>query len=711
MRPSLDLASSRVPALLLPALLSPWLLLSGLLVGLLGATAGSATASSFAAGSATAALPASRAPLASPEQPRPGEVPDFPHPWRVWEAERKALALERAVAAGLKAADPLQDRYDVHFYDLDLDLRDVQGQVLIGSVITEAVVIGAGDLAEFVLDLADELAVDGVSVGGAAAAWTHEGDRLRVTLPEPAAPGENVAVTVDYHGNPEDAGNAFGWDSVGGSPLIWTLSEPYGARTWWPCKDLNSDKADSVDLHVTVPMELTVATNGLFHHFSHAPGGGRTHHWQSRYPIATYLVSLAVHDYAVFTDWYVPADGDSLPIVNFVVPAYEQEARNGYAATADMIAAFSEGFGPYPFPEEKYGHAHFPWGGGMEHQTCSSMIYWYYGQGLVAHELAHQWWGDLVTCADFHHIWLNEGFATWAEAYWREQSEGPAAYREEMSGAEYFGGGTIYVENPQDFGSIFDVDLSYNKASWVVHMLRGALGDADFFAGLALYRERFAYASATTADLQAVMEEVSGRDLEAFFQQWIHGEYYPRYLFNHRITPQGDDSLLQMRIEQVQSQPVFVMPLRVRVITDSGDQWFTVENDRRDQSYSVVVPGEAFVAELDPEKWVLRQVLTGGATMAPAAVATARLRVHPNPFNPRTTLRLEVSVGGPARVAIHDARGRHVRTLLAGDVMAGTRSVTWDGRDHAGADVAAGVYFAVAETAAGRATSRLTLVR
>ena len=697
MRPSLALAPSRVPA-------SPsqWLLLLGLLVGLLGASAGSAAA----------ARPASRAALPAPEPPRPGAVPDSPHPWRVWEAERKAVALQRAAAVGLKAADPLQEHYDVHFYDLDLDLRDVQGQVLSGSVTTEAVVTGDGDLAEFVLDLADELTIDGVWVGGEAAAWTHGDDRLRVTLPEPAAPGENVAVTVDYHGNPEDAGNAFGWDSVGGSPLIWTLSEPYGARTWWPCKDLNSDKADSVDLHVTVSTGLTVATNGLYHHLSSAPGGGTTWHWQSRYPIATYLVSLAVHDYAVFTDWYVAADGDSLPIVNFVVPAYEQEARNGYAATADMIAAFSEGFGPYPFLEEKYGHAHFPWGGGMEHQTCSSMIYWYYGQGLVAHELAHQWWGDLVTCADFHHIWLNEGFATWSEAYWREQSEGPAAYHDEMSGAAYFGGGTIYVENPQNFGSIFDVDLSYNKASWVVHMLRGALGDEAFFDGLALYRERFAYASARTEDLQAVMEEVSGRDLGAFFQQWIHGEYYPRYRFSHRITPHGEDSLLQMRIRQVQTQDgVFVMPLRVRVATAAGYHWLTVENDRRDQSYSVVVPGQALVAELDPERWVLREVFTDGATDAPPAAAVARLSAQPNPFNPRTTLRLEVPVAGLVRVTIHDARGRLVRTLLAGDVAAGVRDLRWDGRDHAGADVAAGVYFAVAETAAGRATSRLTLVK
>lgn len=648
---------------------------------------------------------------AVPRPPRPGEVPDSPHPWRVWESQRKAAAAAQRAAVAVRDGHPLQAGYDVHFYDLDLALSPASEE-LTGTVTTAATVVGDDPLSAFVLDLDDVLTVTGARVAGEPVAWQHADDRVTVTLPRDHDPGEELAVAVSYEGDPEQAGSAFGWDGAGGQPLIWTLSEPYGARTWWPCKDLNHDKADSVDLHVTVPGGLVVASNGRLVAEQLHPDGTTTFHWQSRYPIATYLVSLAIHPYVVFTDWYVSAAGDSLPIVNHVVPAYEEAARDGYAPTAAMIGAFSEGFGPYPFPAEKYGHAHFPWGGGMEHQTCSSMIYWYHGEGLVAHELAHQWWGDMVTCKDFHHIWLNEGFATWSEAYWLEQSQGPAAYRQEMAAAEYRGPGTIYVEDPQSFGSIFDVDLSYNKASWVVHMLRGVLGDADFFAGLALYRDRFAYDAAETADLQAAMEDVSGRDLEAFFQQWIFGEFYPRYLFSHQLTPQGDQTLVQLRIEQLQTDAgVFEMPLQVRITTDAGEQWVTVENHRRVQNYSVTVPGTALLAELDPEHWVLRDVVDAGPTAAPAAAGPTRLAAHPNPFNPRTTLRLMLPASGSVEVAIHDAAGRRVRTLLASTLPAGTHELAWDGRDGRGRRVAAGVYLAVAETPGGRATTRLTLVK
>jgi len=160
----------------------------------------------------------------------------------------------------------------------------------------------------------------------------------------------------------------------------------------------------------------------------------------------------------------------------------------------------------------------------MEHQTLTSMGGW--SEDLISHELAHQWWGDMVTCEDFGHIWLNEGFATWSEAYWAEQYYDFATYRQYMDIASYYGAGTIFVEDPLS-ENIFDGNLSYNKGSWVVHMLRGVLGDTDFFAGLALYRSSHLYGSATTEQLQTALETVSGQDLTAFFQQWIYGEYFP----------------------------------------------------------------------------------------------------------------------------------------------------------------------------------------
>ncbi len=516
---------------------------------------------------------------------------------------------------------------------------------------------------------------------------------------------------VAYSGNP--AGDAFGWDNVGGQDLVWTLSEPYGARDWWPCKDLNADKADGADIRVRVPSNLVVASNGKLLSQQSA-GGQTTYHWRENYPICTYLISLAAHPYVVYSDWYVSTQGDSLEIRNFAVPAYEQQARNGYAPVPQMIAAFAEGFGEYPFMGEKYGHAHFPWGGGMEHQTCSSMTYGWYVQTFIAHELAHQWWGDMITCKTFHDIWLNEGFATWSEAYWREQSEGIEAYHAEMAAARYTGPGTIYVEDPSDFGGIFSYGLSYLKASWVVHMLRGVLGDDDFFAGLAAYRAQFGYGAASTEDLQDVMEAVSGRDLGPFMQQWIHGEYYPQYEYSVQITPHGGDSLVQVSITQVQTNTgVFTMPIQLAFSGPTGWTYRTVENERRVQNYSFILPGTIWAMEFDPENWILKDASPVDPTAVPLpAAGDLRLAAAPNPFNPATLLSFSLARPSAVELAIFDARGRRVRDLLAGEVLAeGRHDARWDGTDAAGRPVAAETYVARLRVGGEVVNQKLTLAR
>ncbi|MBD3220690.1 hypothetical protein GF314_05565 [bacterium] len=644
-----------------------------------------------------------------PLQPRPGEVPEGPHPWRQWEAERRIAALERQAAdRAVGDPDPVQLLFDVTHYDLDLDV-DVAGETLDGTVETTAIVVDeATDT--LVLDLTSLLTTDAVRVDAAPVTFTHADDRLTIDLDRLYEPGETVTVAVDYHGDPSGAGNAFGWSWADGRKLVWSLSEPYGARTWWPCKDLNVDKADSVDVRVTIDEPYVVASNGVLA-AENRDGGRATYHWRSRYPIATYLVSITAYPYSVFTDTYTALDGTTMPVENHVVPDYEEEAREGYGRVPEMITVFRGAFGEYPFLAEKYGHAHFTWGGGMEHQTCSSMIYYFHGEGLIAHELAHQWWGDLVTCADFHHIWLNEGFATWSEAYWREQTEGFAAYREEMLENEYLGGGTIYVEDPDDFGSIFDLDLSYDKASWVVHMLRGVLGDEDFFAGLALYRERFAYGTATTEDLQAAMEDVSGRDLATFFQQWIYGSGHPEYLFGYEVASGPERSTIHVRIEQTQDEPVFEMPIRLRLHHALGFEEVVVENDRRVQHYVLTGPPGVGICQFDPQDWILCNAYLDQLTATPPASPALTLAARPNPFNPRTTLHLSSPTAGHARLVLYDARGRLVRSLLDREIPAGERTVGWDGRNRAGREAAAGVYLAVLEIAGERRTARLALVR
>jgi len=634
-----------------------------------------------------------------PLAPIPGSTP-----WTIQYETRQFLIHEahtkaRLLAKGLdqdparnKNATPNMALYDVIFYDLVLDLNPGT-RLLTGKVTVSAEVVGE-NLTFMDLNLNGNMEVGQVMAGGQAVAATHAGDILSATLDRTYLHGELVTLEIEYDGNP--AGNYFGWDIYNNKPLIWTLSEPYGARDWWPCKDLNTDKADSVDITVTVPDNLIVASNGLLTAVTVPEAEKKTYFWQERYPIVTYLVSFTVHPFTILHDEYVSALGDTMPLDYYVVPDRVADATSGYAITPEIITAFAEVFGEYPFFEEKYGHAHFPWGGGMEHQTLTSLHYGAYSEWIIAHELAHQWFGDLVTCADFGHIWLNEGFATWSEAYWQEVHVGIASYHEEMWDARYLGSGTIFVENPSNPWVIFDYDLTYRKASWVPHMLRHILGDEDFFAALRLYLDTYGDGSATTEQFQEVFEDVSGRDLTSFFQQWIYGQFYPVYDFSWSTSPAGTGTRVSIRIDQIQTQTgTFTMPLDVVIETEGGPVTFVIDNSQEVQWYDFLVDDPVTTVSLDPEHWVLRVVNDVGASAAPDVPVAAHLLGNvPNPFNPATEVRFILPVDQSVQLAVYDVSGRLVKTLVDEVRPAGDNIARWDGTDRLNRAVASGTYFA-----------------
>jgi hypothetical protein len=520
--------------------------------------------------------------------------------------EAEAATKERSAKARLAspAASTInQTQYDVTHYDLDLTLTPTTS-TLAGIVATTVTVTGAAGIGVVELDLRSNMVVTAARVNGAPSTFTRSGQLVIVNLGRTFTTGESVTVSLTYSGNP--SGEYFGWGSYAGQSMIWSLSEPFGAPYWWPCKDVTDDKADAVDIRVTLPDNMVVASQGLL--VSEVDNGAtRTFHWRTDYPTATYLVSIACYPYRRFSHLYTPLDGgDPMEVQYFVYPDHYASVQATYALTVPMIATYAGGFGEYPFVNEKYGHAEFVWGGGMEHQTVTSLGGW--SEDLISHELAHSWWGDMITCADFQHVWLNEGFATWCEAYWKEQSAGFSVYQQYMDAAAYYGPGTIIIEDPLN-DNIFSSALSYNKGSWVVHMLRGVLGDDDFFAGLAQYRAAYAYGSATTEQLRDVLEAVSGRDLDTFFQQWIYGEYFPIYEYQWNVGPGAGQITLD--IDQVQTNAgVFTMPITVRVVTDQGLVDLRVENSQASQNYTLTVTGEVTDVLLDPDRWILRQVRT-----------------------------------------------------------------------------------------------------
>jgi hypothetical protein len=231
-----------------------------------------------------------------------------------------------------------------------------------------------------------------------------------------------------------------------------------------------------------------------------------------------------------------------------------------------------------------------------------------FAEFVVAHELGHQWWGDMITCRDFHHIWLNEGFATYSEALWAESQGGPAAYHADLAQNKFFGPGSVYVPDDTDEGRIFSSDLSYNKGSWVLHMLRRVLGDATFFAALAHYRAAHAYGATVTEDFQASCEAVSGRDLTQYFQQWVYGERYPIYRSQWTSAPVSGGFEVTLTLEQRQSWQLFTMPVDVRIQTIAGPRDFVVPDSLASQTFALWVDAAPTAVEIDPDQWILRQL-------------------------------------------------------------------------------------------------------
>ena len=575
-----------------------------------------------------------------------------------------------------------QRDFDVIFYDINLTvsprLKTITGSV---GVLFQSKV----DRLDFIeLDLYDGLSVFQVTEGEEDLVFDHSSQNiLKIYLSQTLDNIQSAEVVIQYSGTP--GSGSFGFNTHAGESMIWTLSEPYGARNWWPCKDTPNDKADSVNISITVPSDLIVASNGLLVDETES-SGWKTYHWEERYPIATYLVSLAIYPYQKFYDWFVYGENDSMRLDYYVYPDHYNMVYDNYMMTKNMISDFSDRFGLYPFIEEKYGHAEFESGGGIEHQTLSSMKG--YSQHLISHELGHQWWGNMVTCANFHHIWLNEGFATYSQAMWYETRDNSIeVLHNEMSTKEYWGSGTIYVEDTINVGDIFNVNLSYNKASWVLHMLRHIVGDSLFFGGLREYGDQYRYSSAVTENFCDVMEEFTGKNLHAFFDRWIYGEYYPQYhSYPYFVDVGNETSIVTVIISQEQSSPLFEMPVDVEISTTTGTYTFVADVTQQDQEFIFTVDGTPSSVLLDPDRWILRKAFN--EWLIPYMLH----QNFPNPFNLITTLRYDLPEQASVTLIIYDMLGREITQLVNTTQEAGFKSVQWDAKDSMGRPVSAGVY-------------------
>ena len=515
-------------------------------------------------------------------------------------------------------AHPNQALYDVQHYILELDL-DMHSRFVDGRLTMEAMALEEG-VSQFVLDLDfnnGQMGVDAVDAGPGTEPLSYTVNTANgwiiINLPEPLEEGEAGTVRVAYSGIPDTRGR---WGSPyrvethgpANTPVVFTFSQPYGARKWWPCKDTPADKA-TMELHIRAPKPYHPMSNGELVEIVDE-GSTRVFHWRENYPIATYLVAVTCSEYVSDSVVYTSLDGETeMDVSHYVYPQNEDELQ-GLSGTLDILEYFAGLFGEYPFLSEKYVNVTHNAGAGMEHQTVSSMpprnLFPDGKHRRNVHEVAHHWFGNLVTCETFEHIWLNEGWATYMEALYYEYDIGTEAYHEYVANWIDLGiTDTIPIVNPD--ADAFIIALVYRKGALVLHMLRRVMGEEAFFEAARQYLQAHAYGTAVTGDLIYHYEQVHGEPLDWFFDQWVYGTGKPTYEWTWDTPGPGT---LSVTITQTQSGPPFVMPIDIRLVTlGGGVQEHTVFNDENPQTFELVVGDfEPFDVQLDPDNWIYKGV-------------------------------------------------------------------------------------------------------
>jgi aminopeptidase N len=594
----------------------------------------------------------------------------------LWQpSNEKTIVRRQHVATGSSAST----WFDVTYYRLDLDI--VTTVSYLKGKVTVAGTCLADSARTLTLDLVNQMRIDSVLMNGQRCIFTQRDNSFDITLTRLYHSAESLSVDIFYEGVPIATGlGSFVFSSHSGIPWVYSLSEPYGAKDWWPCKDDPGDKADSADILVTCDSTFRVASEGTLVSVMNNGDGTSTHHWSERYPIASYLISAALTNFIQFSNWFHYSETDSMEVLNYVLPEHYAEALQNLPRVIDMLKIYSNLFGPYPFVKEKYGHAEFGAGGAMEHQTMTSTTT--FNEQILAHELAHQWFGDMITCHSWSELWLNEGFAQYATGLYLERQYGIDSYRSYMNGQfdhARFAYGIIGFPDTANVQSLFSSALVYSKGASVLHMLRHVLGDSVFFQSLSLYANNPAlkYSTAATHDFQSVCESVSGKELDEFFQEWIYGEGYPVYSYSWTWKSLGDSSAIILDIGQVNSQSnptFFTMPVDIQIITSGRDTTITVINNLQQQRFLIKSNEKPSAVILDPDKWILKLVNSDNAQLPSEYILEQN---YPNPFNSTTNIVYQLRRQGQVTLKIFDLLGREIATLVDAKRSPGIYECSW----------------------------------
>lgn len=581
---------------------------------------------------------------------------------------------------------------NVSFYRLYLEIylnpNNLKGETTIAFTISDS----SAD--NVILDFSSNMNTDSVKIGNLILNFNHNQDKINIQLDRTYLQSENASIIIYYHGLPVPTGfGSFIFGSNGNSPAIYSLSQPYGASDWFPCKNFPSDKSDSSEVIIRCSEYLIAVSNGKLMNVTSNPDGTKTYYWKNHYPIANYLISVAVSNYSIYQNYFKYSSSDSMQVIHYIYPEHLNSLKELLDKTVPMLELFSDKFGLYPFIDEKYGHAEFGIMGGMEHQTVTSIGY--FNDYIIAHELAHQWFGDKITCRDWSHIWLNEGFATYSEGIYAERILGEEAFATYINTKMYDAKkatGTIYVQDTNNINEIFNPYRSYAKGAMVLHMLRGITGDTVFFRILKSYsmNPSLAYKNAVTEDFKKIADSVSGMNLSYFFNEWIYGENYPEYVLR------WDSEFLYENYYRVHinlsqkpnTNPLFfTMPVEIKINTNMSDTLIRIFNDNQSQDFYCVIKNKPFSVVLDPYNKIMKEK-EGDEEVIPVKFNLEQN--YPNPFNPFTTISYEITGTYYVKIFVYDIKGCLVSAPVNSKHNQGLYSVKFYGDG-----LSSGVYFYV----------------
>ena len=564
-------------------------------------------------------------------------------------SQSESEEFDRMVESEMKSAASIQNlrvnpntlNYDVTYHELRFTVDPDNTTPFISGVV-KTTFRALANMNSVTFDMATALVVSSVTMNSTNLTFNQSNYELNITLPSTLTTGNSATVIITYAGSPPQAEGAFTRGIHSGTPVIFTLSEPFGARDWWPCKQDLNDKIDSFDIYITCPLAYIGVSNGLLQSQT-TSGGNTTRHFRHNYPIPAYLISLNVTNYVTYNiqAGLGTTQNPFFPINNYLYPESNTASNRSFIdLTVPIMNVFEQKFGSYPYRNEQYGHVQFGWNGGMEHATMSSMGVWN-SRSLIAHELGHQWFGNKVTCGTWKDIWLNEGFAEYLAGLDVEYYDLPPGFvswkATKINNITLVVNGAVYLSEAEalSVSRIFSSRLTYNKGSMVVHMLRWKMGDTAFFQALRNYLNdsNLAYGYAITTDLKAKLEEVHGSDLDEFFNDWVYNQGYPTYTITAQNWGAGQ---AKITVNQTQSDPsvtYFEMPLEIRLSgAGAATQDVVVNNTGNGQEFIVSVPFVVTGVTFDPNKHIISK--NNVATLTSNSFDLDQtISVYPNPAN------------------------------------------------------------------------------